>query len=182
MRHDMKAEVLVLIAASLALCSCGSTAYVAESSGEEVYNIGYGTVQAKDNAFAVSKVEVNEDEIGTYADIFEYLRGRVSGLVIGYASAGEMPSMQIRGVNSINASSEPLIIVDGIVTDNITYLNPSDVGAIDVLKDASAGIYGARGANGVILITTRGFMEARKQEAEMKKAARAEAKAAKKRK
>lgn len=172
-------KALLLTLVPLCLCACGTSSYVSENDGQEFLNVGYGTVTKEANAFAVSKVEINDKELGTYSDIFDYLRGRVPGVVVGPSSAGSMPSVQVRGVNSINSSTEPLYLVDGVVSDNISYINPNDVGSIDVLKDGSAAIYGVRGANGVIMITTKPYLEARQREAEAKKAERAEAKAAK---
>ena len=68
-------------------------------------------------------------------------------------------SYQVRGVNSINSSTEPLFVVDGVVVSSIDYINPLTVKSVEVLKDASASIYGSRGGCGVIIITTKGYNE-----------------------
>lgn len=171
---------LLLILSSLALCSCGTSTYVSHhDKNDEQLNVGYGTVSKDDNTFSVSKVDIDQKELSTYTDIFDYLRGRVPGVVIGPSSPGTMPDVQVRGAASINSSTQPLFLVDGVATENITYLSPNDVGSVDVLKDASASIYGVRGANGVIMITTKGYLESQRREAEAKKAEREQTKAAK---
>lgn len=182
----MKANILrsaLLLIASYSICACGSSAHISgnasQDEGQELMNVGYGTVTKDANTYAVSKVEVNDKALGTYTDIFDYLRGRVPGITVGPSSPGSMPSVQVRGVNSINSDTEPLYLVDGVVTENISFISPNDVGSIDILKDASASIYGVRGANGVIMITTKPYLEARQRAAEAQKAERAKAKAAK---
>ena len=82
--------------------------------------------------------------------MYEYLRGRVAGVMVTPEN-----KILVRGVNSINASTDPLILVDGVETTDLSVINPADVSSVDVIKDGSASIYGMRGANGVILITTR---------------------------
>ena len=106
------------------------------------------------------------------------MRSRVPGVVIGDASAGGTPSIIIRGENSVNSSNQPLIMLDGMETDDISGLSPLDVASISVLKDASASIYGSRGGNGVILITTKSAKLAAEQEAAYQREARAAARAA----
>ena len=90
------------------------------------------------------------NDAAVYTDMYEYLRGRVPGVAVGTDN-----SITIRGVNSINLSTEPLILLDGVAITDLSTINPMDVQSVDVLKDASSSIYGARGANGVILITTK---------------------------
>ena len=142
----------------------------AESNENEELNIGYGTVSRKNNTYSVDKVTVNQNEIGSYNNIYDYLRGRVAGVQIGPANGHGEPSVTIRGINSINSGTNPLYVVDGVTVDSIMWVNPNDVQSVDVLKDASASIYGVRGANGVIVITTKtGRSEA---EADAKKAER----------
>lgn len=96
---------------------------------------------------------IDNNEIAGYNDIGEYLQGRVPGLTV--IKDGSRYRFLIRGLNTINGTSEPLLIVDGVEVADISYLNPRDIASVDVLKDSSASIYGARGAFGVILITTR---------------------------
>ena len=78
-----------------------------------------------------------------YNDIFEMIRGRVPGVTVGQASAGQMPSIVIRGVGTNSGMTQPLFIVDGIQTDNIASINPDDVDEIDIIKDGTSAIYGS---------------------------------------
>lgn len=130
--------------------SCGTASRRSSvSSRDEVLNIGYGKQMKESNTYAISKLDVKENELAPYSNIFDYLKGRVAGVqVIGN-------KIIIRGVGTINGSTDPLILVDGVKTDDISYLNPIDVADVTVLKDASSSIYGVQGANGVILITTK---------------------------
>ena len=81
--------------------------------------------------------------------MYEFLQGKVPGVqVMG-------TTIRVRGTNSINSSSDPLILVDGLEMSDISNLNPNDVDSVEVIKDGSASIYGVRGANGVILIKTK---------------------------
>lgn len=109
--------------------------------------IGYGEADQNDLPYSVGTLKPNENEF--YRDIYEYLRGRVAGVQV------LNKSIRIRGVNSMYSSEEPLILVDGSEINDISVINPQDIYSIDVLKDASASIYGVKGANGVILITTK---------------------------
>jgi len=180
----------ILIAAGFAvaglttLSSCGTARQArvpVDSNEEEELNIGYGTVTRKNNTYAVEKLKVDRNEINSYNNIFDYLRGRVAGVVVsGPANGLGQPSVTIRGINSINSSTEPLYVVDGITVDNIMWVNPNDVYSVEVLKDSAASIYGVRGANGVIVITTKtGRTEIEAEEArarEAREAKRAERK------
>lgn len=118
-------------------------------------NVGYGTVKKKNLTTAVSSVEVEDKAMAAYGDIGEYLNGRVPGLVV--SKVGGSYRFQIRGATTIGVgSTEPLVLVDGVETDDIGGLNPHDVKSVEVLKDAAASsIYGSRAACGVILITTK---------------------------
>ena len=178
-------NLLILALAAAVLCACGSSSKVTNVYKADDYksdagsiNVGYGTVDKSELTYSVNQLDIDEKEIVSYTDIWEYMRGRVPGVTIGPAEAGQTPSINIRGINSINLSTQPLIMVDGVETEDISFLNPNDVGSVSVLKDASASIYGTRGANGVILITTKSAADRDKAEAEAKKAAREAAKAA----
>ena len=120
---------------------------------DEVVVIGYGTVKRRHLSSSVSKVTVDDDAIGSCSNIAEYLMGKVPGLTV--FQEGDGYRYQIRGANSFYGSTEPLFLVDGIETDNIDHINPLEVRSVEVLKDGSASIYGTRGANGVIMITTK---------------------------
>jgi TonB-dependent SusC/RagA subfamily outer membrane receptor len=123
-------------------------------------NTGYGYEKAGEITGSVSSVKTKQISTGQYSNIYEYLRGRVAGLMVTpFPASSSGYRIQIRGMNSINGSSEPLVILNGTPlssADDLQYLNPNDVKHVSVIKDASAAIYGVRGSNGVILITTKG--------------------------
>lgn len=126
-------------------------------SGDEVVVVGYGTMSKSDLTGSVSSV--SSDEINTYPaqDMTEALQGKISGVQIQRVNGGEPGTgmrIRVRGGTSINAGSEPLYVVDGFPGG--TPPPQEDIESIEVLKDASAtAIYGSRGANGVVLITTK---------------------------
>lgn len=120
---------------------------------QDSVNIGFGYIKKDDLTSSVSSVKVEGVEVSSYRDIGEYLQGRVPGLTV--IKDGSRYRFLIRGVNTVNGTSEPLLIVDGVEVMDISFLNPRDVASVDVLKDASASIYGVRGAFGVIIITTK---------------------------
>lgn len=178
-RHMKKSIVLIL--SVIAAVSCGtvskSTAHVGNDFENEGVNIGYGTQSRRENNFAVGSVKVNDPTIATYENILDYLKARVPGVeVLGNGS------VRVRGENSLNLNTDALIMVDGIQMDDLRSINPNDVFSVDVLKDASASAYGAKGANGVILITTKGAQQAKEAEAAAIKAKREAAKQARKEK
>ncbi|HEX5551686.1 MAG TPA: TonB-dependent receptor [Chitinophagaceae bacterium] len=121
--------------------------------------IGYGTLKKKDVTGAISSISAKEIEARPVSNAVQAMQGRVAGVdITTNQRPGEIGDINIRGVRSLTASNSPLYVVDGIplTTGGIGYLNPNDIGSISVLKDASAtAIYGSRGANGVILITTK---------------------------
>jgi TonB-dependent SusC/RagA subfamily outer membrane receptor len=120
----------------------------------ELVDLGYGKVRRKDVTSSVSKVSVDEKTVTSYSDMGSYLMGRVPGLTVTKTGNGYRYS--IRSSDTIYGNTEPLFVVDGVTVDDISYLNPSDVDHVEVLKDAaSASIYGTQGGNGVILITTK---------------------------
>lgn len=120
---------------------------------DEEINIGYGTVKRRQLSSSVSKVNVEGNDIGSYSNIAEYLMGKVPGLTVFHDGTGY--KYMIRGVSSIYGSTDPLFLVDGVETENIDNINPRDIRSVEVIKDGSAAIYGTRGANGVIMITTK---------------------------
>lgn len=125
---------------------------------DEVVVVGYGSQLKKDITGAVATIDSESFESRPNIQVGSLLQGQSSGVQVlsssGKPSAGF--SVRVRGTNSINASSEPLYVVDGVPTNDTRSINPSDIDAITVLKDASsAAIYGAQGANGVVLITTK---------------------------
>lgn len=149
-------------------------------AGEEVVVIGYGTQQRKDITSAVSSLQDYAFNQGATTDPQNLLQARIPGVQVTQVNGdvGSAPLIRIRGGTSVSAGNEPMIVIDGVpVSSNsvspggpgngdvigtnsidtpLSTLNPSDIASIDVLKDASsAAIYGARGGNGVILITTK---------------------------
>jgi TonB-dependent starch-binding outer membrane protein SusC len=127
------------------------------SSGEQVIVVGYGTAKKKELTTAISSISAATVEKLSITRIEQALQGNAAGVLIlnQNGQPGDKPMIRIRGTGT-NNSPDPLFLVDGFPVGSIEYLNPSDIERIDVLKDAaSAAIYGARGANGVILITTK---------------------------
>ncbi|WP_258104186.1 TonB-dependent receptor [Marinoscillum sp. MHG1-6] len=145
---------------------------------EEVVVVGYGTVRKSDLTGAVASVRVEENVARQSTTVDQLLQGRAAGVqVTGGGQPGSGISVKIRGTNSLRGNNEPLYVVDGIIISSagedaasassdgnasqsnqngLNGINPRDIESIEVLKDASAtAIYGSRGANGVVLITTR---------------------------
>ncbi|WP_299053699.1 TonB-dependent receptor [uncultured Polaribacter sp.] len=140
---------------------------------EEIVIVGYGEKKRKDVTGAVSSIKAKDLEDQVYTNISETLQGQASGVLVSSDSGepGAGISIQIRGINSLTGSTQPLYVLNGIpLEDNIqaqgdqyftntnplASLNPDDIQSIEVLKDASAtAIYGARAGNGVVLITTK---------------------------
>lgn len=124
---------------------------------EEVVVVGYGSVKKSDITGSVSSVKSEDLQAFPVLDAVQALQGRAAGVVVQSNNGGEPGapiSIQIRGNTSINASSAPLIVVDGFVGATMPQAN--DIASMEVLKDASAtAIYGSRGSNGVILVTTK---------------------------
>ena len=129
------------------------------SSLEEVVVVGYGTVKKSDLTGSVSSIQADKLNTDSQGSVEQIIQGRLPGVQVTQASArpGGNFSIRIRGSNSITAGNEPLYVIDGLPGANPeNSLNPSDIKSIEVLKDASAtSIYGARGSNGVVLITTK---------------------------
>lgn len=146
----------------------------------DVVVTGYTVQNKKDATSAISKVSAEQFKDSPVADPNELLKGRVTGVVVtsGSGQPGAVQAVRIRGINSISSGNSPLYVIDGVVvargdfntdtnsdlgatnqvtpTDILSNLNPNDIESFDVLKDASAiALYGARGANGVIVITTK---------------------------
>lgn len=125
---------------------------------DEVVVVGYGTSTKKEVTGATSKVDGKDVEKLNTARMDQALQGQVSGVAISTnsGSPGGASSIRIRGLSTFG-DNDPLILVDGIVYDSegLNALNPNDIASINVLKDATAGIYGVRAANGVIIIETK---------------------------
>ena len=134
---------------------------------EEVVVIGYGSVRKEDATGVVAKIEDKDFNRGAIVSPEQLINGKVAGVQItpGDGSPGGGSSIRVRGATSVNAGNEPLYVIDGMPIDNegfaggrnpLNFINPADIESFTVLKDASAtAIYGSRGANGVIVITTK---------------------------
>lgn len=125
---------------------------------DEVVVIGYGTMTRKDITGSISTVNAKDLNVGAYTDPGQLLQGKVPGLVVVQNSDpnGGVNSMTLRGASTLNGSTSPLYVVDGIPGVNLNLIPPSDIESIDVLRDASAtAIYGSKAANGVIIVTTK---------------------------
>lgn len=125
---------------------------------DEVVVIGYGTRKRKDVTGAVGNANLEDFRNTPVSNVGQLLQGNLPGLNVGtVVSAGSTPSMSVRGRTSISGNQDVLIVLDGIqYNGSLESINPRDIASIDVLKDASSvAVYGAQGANGVILITTK---------------------------
>lgn len=149
------------------------------SSLSEIVVIGYGEVARKDLTGAISTVKTSQQDAVQFSTVDELLKGRAAGVQVTTNSSapGGIASVRIRGINSLRSDNEPLYVIDGVIMSSVTDdnlsmspganngqeaqsglsgLNTQDIESIEVLKDASAtAIYGSRGANGVIIITTK---------------------------
>ena len=131
---------------------------------KDVVVVGYGVQKKVNLTGAVSSVSTDELEGKPISNVLEAMQGTTPGLVIqqGSSTPGSVPSINIRGLNTMN-NNDPLVIIDGI-EGSLANLNPADIEQISILKDASStAIYGARGANGVIIITTKSGQEGKIQ-------------------
>src|SRR5690606_4124456 len=127
---------------------------------DEVVVVGYGTQERKDITGSIASIKAEEISLRPISSMEEGIQGLVPGLNIAQRSAspGDLGTVSIRGLSSITAGTQPLWVVDGFPTDqrNAPAINPADIASVDILKDASStAIYGSRGANGVIIITTK---------------------------
>ncbi len=144
---------------------------------QEVVAVGYGTMRKSDLTGSISSVKVKDAETTPVVSVDQLLKGKSSGVYVNSASAepGGVSTVKIRGINSLSGDTEPLYVIDGVAMDNVgggsnpfgggnsqqktnplSYLSPQDILNVEILKDASAtAIFGARGINGVILVTTK---------------------------
>lgn len=125
---------------------------------DEVVVVGYGTMKQRDLTGAIATIKTEELLAETPRSVQDLLRANVAGLNVGFAaSAKGSTGFEIRGKNTLKAGSEPLIVIDGVIYEgDLTDINPMDIASVDVLKDASsAAVYGAKAANGVIVILTQ---------------------------
>lgn len=130
-----------------------------ESIGlDEVVAVGYGTTKKRDLTGSIGSVDAEMLIARGKSGVLASMQGAVAGVNITQSSSrpGADYTIQIRGLNSFSSNTPPLFVVDGIVTGDINFLNPQDIAKIDILKDASStAIYGSRGSNGVVMVTTK---------------------------
>ena len=126
---------------------------------DDVIVVAYGTAKKSSITGSASSIDVTKLESRPITNVTKAIEGQVTGVLTttGSGQPGSSATIRVRGYGSINASSDPLYVVDGIPYDgSLSSINPSDIESMTILKDASAGaLYGARGANGVVLITTK---------------------------
>ena len=121
------------------------------TAGDSV-NVGYGRVKRSRLNSSVSRLE-GSTNVKSYTNIADYIQGRVPGVIV--QKIGESYKYIVRGINSINGPTDPLLMIYGLEVDNFDSIVPSQVESVEVIKDGSASIYGMRGACGVIMITTK---------------------------
>ena len=135
------------------------TIYLDENSEllDEVVVVGYQVVRKADLTGAVAVMDMKEPLSENSGNIMNSMAGKLPGVnVVPDAAPGGTGSIRVRGMSTANSSNDPLYIIDGVPTDNLNCINPSDIETMQVLKDAaSASIYGSRAANGVVVITTK---------------------------
>ncbi len=125
---------------------------------DEVVVTGYGTQKSREVTSSITSIKAADFNKGNVNDVSQLLQGKVPGLVI--ARPGADPNggfnIRLRGLSTVGASTEPLVVIDGVLGGDLNSIEPQDIASIDVLKDGSASaIYGTRGASGVILVTTK---------------------------
>lgn len=124
---------------------------------EQVVVTGYGTARKRDLTGAIVSVSGEELKNAPTNNVMSSLQGKIPGLMVtNSGSAGAEPDIKIRGIGTLNASSNPLYVVDGMLMSDIKFLSNSDIASMEILKDPSSlAIFGVQGANGVIIITTK---------------------------
>lgn len=133
-------RILISIITLLAVVSCASQRIAPQSTKDP------SEVNSR------SRLEPGENELSGYTNVYDYLRGKVPGLIV------EGTDIYIRGITTVNSQTAPLFLVDGVETPDISNVRPQEIVSVEVIKDASASIYGFRAANGVIKINTnRGY-------------------------
>lgn len=125
---------------------------------DEVVAVGYGVTKKRDLAGAITSIKADDVQAGVVVNTAELIKGRAAGVNVRQTSMepGGLITVRVRGASSISSSNDPLYVVDGLQTSGGLDLNPNDIESIEILKDASAtAIYGSRGANGVVIVTTK---------------------------
>ena len=165
-------HILPLLALILLIAGCGGTKSLSTDDGRKAYNDGY----MKSETHSAQHLEMKDTDAMNFRNFEDYIQARVSGVDIDASG-----NLVIRGIGTFNGSSKPLILMDGSEVGNTADINPNDIYSVDVLKDASStATYGMRGANGVILITSKAAQQAKEVEREARQRAKEAAKAARK--
>lgn len=153
----LKIAPAFLLASAMVHAQTDST--TKEKKIDEVVLIGYGKQKKTDLTGSITALSTADFNKGAIATAEGLINGRASGVVITQSGTpGSEPVIRIRGGSSLNASNEPLLVVDGLPLDGVSLstINPNDIESFSILKDAaSTAIYGSRGSNGVLLITTK---------------------------
>ena len=142
-------RMIVLLSLAALVTGCGTSNQAVQY--DDQVEVGYGTQSSRNMTTAVANVKVKKTESQTYSDMYAYLRGRVAGVMVTSDNR-----IIIRGIGTNSDAIDPLILVDGVQTTDLSGINPADVKSVDVIKDGSSAIYGMQGANGVIIIKTIG--------------------------
>lgn len=151
MRKSLVTIAVVLTVVPFFLVGCSASRDAASGkSSRGTYGSYYGTMSEDERTSSISKIETSSKEMVTYANMYDYLRGRVPGVQVSPDG-----SIIIRGVSTNSGQTDPLILVDGVEVTSLDGIDPANVQSVEVLKDGTSAMYGARGQNGVILITTR---------------------------
>ncbi|MDE6491402.1 MAG: TonB-dependent receptor [Muribaculaceae bacterium] len=125
---------------------------------DEVVAVGYGVTKKRDLAGSVTSIKAEDVKAGVVMNTAEMMRGRAAGVQVRQTSMepGGLITVRVRGASSISSNNDPLYVIDGLQTTAGLDINPNDIESIEILKDAAAtAIYGARGANGVVIVTTK---------------------------
>ena len=125
---------------------------VMASDEVDMVEVGYGTFTKDKNNTSVSRADTKKSRVETFDNIADYIQGTVPGVIV---QKGTTTRYIIRGIGTNSGNTDPILLVDGVEVDSFDNLLPSQVDYVDVIKDGSGSIYGARGANGVIMITTK---------------------------
>lgn len=124
---------------------------------DQVVVIGYGTTQRKNLTYSIAKVGEKDLKDVPVTSFEQALQGKVAGLQVTSPDGkpGGTAFLRIRGISSVNLASDPLYVIDGVVVNNLSGINTDDIASVEILKDASAQIYGVNGSNGVVIVTTK---------------------------
>lgn len=167
MKHILPLLALIVLAAG-----CGGTKDLSANDSKRAYNDGYMTSETH----SAQHLDMKDTDAMNFRSFEDYIQARVSGVDIDGNG-----NLVIRGIGTFNGSSKPLILMDGSEVGNTNDINPNDIYSVDVLKDASStATYGMRGANGVILITSKAAQQAKEAEREARQRAKEAEKAARK--